>query len=105
MPTRTQQSDILACAHASHGDTQHVLLFPEDPAECFQFAATALALADRPQPPVFVMIDLDAGMNQLPSAPFVCVEARAYNLHKVKRGQDRTSGRELDSQQAIERRR
>ena len=39
MPTRTQQSDILACAYASHGDTKHVLLFPEDPSECFEFAA------------------------------------------------------------------
>ena len=47
MPTRTQQSDILACAYASHGDTKHVLLFPEDPYECFEHAATALDLADR----------------------------------------------------------
>jgi 2-oxoglutarate ferredoxin oxidoreductase subunit alpha len=58
MPTRTQQSDILACAHASHGDTKHVLLFPEDPHECFEFAAQALDLADRLQTPVFVMSDL-----------------------------------------------
>jgi 2-oxoglutarate ferredoxin oxidoreductase subunit alpha len=55
MPTRTQQSDLLACAYASHGDTKHVLLFPEDPHECFEFAAQALDLADRLQTPVFVM--------------------------------------------------
>jgi 2-oxoglutarate/2-oxoacid ferredoxin oxidoreductase subunit alpha len=64
MPTRTQQSDLLACAYASHGDTKHVLLFPEDPHECFEHAAAALDLADRLQTPVFVMTDLDIGMNQ-----------------------------------------
>ena len=63
MPTRTQQCDIMACAYASHGDTKHVLLIPEDPAECFDFAADAFDLADRLQTPVFVMIDLDIGMN------------------------------------------
>ena len=63
MPTRTQQSDLLACAYASHGDTKHVLLFPEDPRECFDFTAEALDLADRLQTPVFVMTDLDIGMN------------------------------------------
>ena len=55
MPTRTQQADLLSCAYASHGDTKHVLLFPEDPRECFDFAATALDLADRLQTPIFVM--------------------------------------------------
>ncbi len=64
MPTRTQQSDVLKCAYASHGDTKHVLLFPEDPAECFEFAALSLDLADRLQTPVFLMTDLDIGMNQ-----------------------------------------
>lgn len=63
MPTRTQQSDILACAYASHGDTRHVLLFPADPSECFSMAAKAFDLADRLQTPVFVMSDLDIGMN------------------------------------------
>src|SRR5213596_1334855 len=57
MPTRTQQADLLACAHASHGDTKHVLLLPEDPAECFEHAVAALDLADRLQTPVFVMSD------------------------------------------------
>jgi 2-oxoglutarate/2-oxoacid ferredoxin oxidoreductase subunit alpha len=68
MPTRTQQADILACAYASHGDTKHVLLFPEDPHECFEFSALAFDLADRLQTPIFVMTDLDIGMNQRLSA-------------------------------------
>src|SRR5882762_3908435 len=64
MPTRTQQSDVIKCAYLSHGDTKHVLLFPEDPNECFHFAAEALDLAERLQTPVFLMTDLDIGMNQ-----------------------------------------
>ena len=63
MPTRTQQTDILSCAYASHGDTKHVLLFPEDPHECFEFAALSFDLADRLQTPIFVMLDLEIGMN------------------------------------------
>jgi len=63
MPTRTQQSDIISCAYASHGDTRHVLLFPADPAECFYTAQQAFDLAERLQTPVIVMSDLDIGMN------------------------------------------
>src|SRR2546426_203393 len=63
MPTRTQQADLISCAYASHGDTKHVLLFPQDPNESFSFAAHALDIADRLQTPVFVMMDLDIGMN------------------------------------------
>jgi 2-oxoglutarate ferredoxin oxidoreductase subunit alpha len=63
MPTRTQQSDILSSAYASHGDTKHVLLFPADPAECFYTAKEAFDLAERLQTPVIVMSDLDIGMN------------------------------------------
>jgi 2-oxoglutarate ferredoxin oxidoreductase subunit alpha len=63
MPTRTQQSDILACAYASHGDTKHVLLFPADPHECFTTAIQAFDLAERLQTPVMVLSDLDIGMN------------------------------------------
>ncbi len=70
MPTRTQQSDVLACAYASHGDTKHVLLFPEDPTECFEFTAQAFDLAERLQTPVFVMTDLDIGMNTRLCEPF-----------------------------------
>jgi 2-oxoglutarate ferredoxin oxidoreductase subunit alpha len=63
MPTRTQQCDILLCAYASHGDTRHVLLFPANPKECFEMAPMAFDLAERLQTPVFVMSDLDIGMN------------------------------------------
>ncbi len=83
MPSRTQQSDILACAYASHGDTKHVLLFPEDPHECFDDAAAALDLAERLQTPIFVMSDLDIGMNQHLSAPFEWDDNRLYDRGKV----------------------
>ena len=63
MPTRTQQGDILECAYASHGDTKHILLFPCSPAECFEFAPKAFDLAERFQTPVFILTDLDIGMN------------------------------------------
>jgi 2-oxoglutarate ferredoxin oxidoreductase subunit alpha len=63
MPTRTQQCDLLICAYASHGDTKHVLLFPSNPEECFHMAVQAFDLAERLQTPVFVMSDLDIGMN------------------------------------------
>jgi 2-oxoglutarate ferredoxin oxidoreductase subunit alpha len=95
MPTRTQQSDVLACAHASHGDTKHVLLFPEDPRECFDFAAAALDLADRLQTPVFVMSDLDIGMNQRLCAPFEWDASRGYDRGKVMTAEELESGREF----------
>jgi 2-oxoglutarate ferredoxin oxidoreductase subunit alpha len=63
MPTRTQQGDLLECAYASHGDTKHILLFPSNPAECFELAPVAFDLAERFQTPVFIMSDLDIGMN------------------------------------------
>ena len=63
MPTRTQQGDILLCAYASHGDTKHIVLFPGNPKECFEFAVAAFDLADRFQTPTFVLSDLDIGMN------------------------------------------
>jgi 2-oxoglutarate ferredoxin oxidoreductase subunit alpha len=63
MPTRTQQCDLMAAAYASHGDTRHVLLFPANPEECFHMAINAFDLAERLQTPVFVMSDLDIGMN------------------------------------------
>jgi 2-oxoglutarate ferredoxin oxidoreductase subunit alpha len=83
MPTRTQQSDILICAYASHGDTKHVLLFPEDPAECFEMAATAFDLADRLQTPIFVMLDLDIGMNEWLCHPLKWDDSRKYDRGKV----------------------
>lgn len=93
MPTRTQQSDVLACAHASHGDTNHVLLFPEDPHECFELAAQALDLADRLQTPVFVMSDLDIGMNHRLCAPFKWDDARHYDRGKVLSAEELESGK------------
>ncbi len=92
MPTRTQQSDVLSCAYASHGDTKHVLLFPEDPKECFEFAADALALAERLQTPVFVMMDLDIGMNERLCEPLQWDDARRYDRGKVRTYQDLEAG-------------
>ena len=63
MPTRTQQADLMLAAYASHGDTKHLVLFPCDPAECFEFAVQAFDLAEHFQTPVFVLSDLDIGMN------------------------------------------
>jgi 2-oxoglutarate ferredoxin oxidoreductase subunit alpha len=63
MPTRTQQADLLECAYASHGDTKHILLFPANPAECFEFAVKSFDLAERFQTPVILLSDLDIGMN------------------------------------------
>lgn len=67
MPTRTQQCDIMTCAYASHGDTRHVMLLPANPAECFHMAVQAFDLAERLQTPVFVLSDLDIGMNEWPT--------------------------------------
>jgi 2-oxoglutarate ferredoxin oxidoreductase subunit alpha len=92
MPTRTQQADLLACAYASHGDTKHVLLFPEDPHECFEFAAAALDLADRLQTPVFVMTDLDIGMNQRLTAAFKWDDRRRYDRGKVMTAEQLEAG-------------
>ncbi len=95
MPTRTQQADILACAYASHGDTKHVLLFPEDPRECFEHAAAALDLADRLQTPVFVMTDLDIGMNQRLCEPFAWDAERDYDRGKVMTAEELEAGRDF----------
>ena len=95
MPTRTQQADILSCAYASHGDTRHVLLFPQDPTECFEHAAAALDLAERLQTPVFVMTDLDIGMNQRLCEPFAWDDARRYDRGKVMTAEMLESGRDF----------
>ena len=95
MPTRTQQCDVLACAYASHGDTKHVLLFPADPHECFEFGATAFDLADRLQTPVFVLLDLDIGMNERLCAPFAWDDARRMDRGKVMTAADLDAGREF----------
>ena len=82
LPTRTLQGDVLACATLSHGDTQHPLLFPASPAECFSMAETAFNLAERLQTLVFVMSDLDLGMNPWMSEDFT-YSAKAFDRGKV----------------------
>jgi 2-oxoglutarate ferredoxin oxidoreductase subunit alpha len=95
MPTRTQQSDILISAYASHGDTKHVLLFPEDPRECFEFGALAFDLADRLQTPVFVLLDLDIGMNEWLCEPLTWDDGRRFDRGKVLRAEDLEAGLEF----------
>ena len=95
MPTRTQQADIVSSAYASHGDTKHVLLLPQDPAECFEFAAMALDLADRLQTPIFVMTDLDIGMNQRLCEPFHWDDERRYDRGKVMTAEELEAGKDF----------
>ena len=83
MPTRTQQSDILSCAYASHGDTKHVMLIPSDPKECFEFAAESFDISDRLQTPVFVLSDLDIGMNDWTCPEFEWDDAKEFDRGKV----------------------
>ena len=95
MPTRTQQCDVLSAAYASHGDTKHILLFPEDPHECFVMGAQAFDLADRLQTPVFVLLDLDIGMNDRLCAPFKWDDNKRMDRGKVMTAADLDSGRDF----------
>ena len=95
MPTRTQQCDLISCAYASHGDTKHVLLFPEDPAEAFEFGAQAFDLADRLQTPIFVMLDLDIGMNHRLCRPLNWDDTRKYDRGKVMTAADLEAGKDF----------
>jgi 2-oxoglutarate ferredoxin oxidoreductase subunit alpha len=95
MPTRTQQADILACAYAGHGDTKHVLLFPENPTEAFDFAASSFDLAERLQTPVFLMLDLEIGMNHHLSRPLHWDDSRAYDRGKVMTAEELEAGRDF----------
>jgi 2-oxoglutarate ferredoxin oxidoreductase subunit alpha len=95
MPTRTQQCDLISCAYASHGDTKHVLLFPEDPAEAFDFAANAFDLADRLQTPIFVMLDLEIGMNHRLCRPLTWDDARKYDRGKVMTAAELEAGKDF----------
>ncbi len=88
MPTRTQQSDILEAAYASHGDTKHILLFPSTPKECFEMTADAFDLAEQLQTPVIMMTDLDLGMNDHVSKPLVWDDKREYKRGKVLNAED-----------------
>ncbi len=83
MPTRTQQSDILPAAYASHGDTKHVCLYPANPKECFDMSVEAFDLADYLQTPVIILSDLDLGMNDHMSVSFDWNDERKYNRGKV----------------------
>lgn len=95
MPTRTQQSDVLLCAYASHGDTRHVLLFPQDPHECFEMGAAAFDIAERLQTPVFVLTDLDIGMNDRLCEPFQWDDNRAYDRGKVMTAEELEAGKDF----------
>ena len=95
MPTRTQQCDVISCAYASHGDTKHVLLFPEDPYEAFEMGALSFDLADRLQTPVFVMLDLDIGMNHRLCKPFAWDDSRKYDRGKVMTAEELDAGKEF----------
>jgi len=95
MPTRTQQADLIVSAYASHGDTKHVLLFPEDPAEAFDLAASAFDLADRLQTPIFVMMDLDIGMQDWLCAPLAWDDARRFDRGKVMTHADLEAGKDF----------
>ncbi|MBU1377838.1 MAG: 2-oxoacid:acceptor oxidoreductase subunit alpha [Alphaproteobacteria bacterium] len=83
MPTRTQQADLLAAAYSGHGDTKHPMLLPADPGECFEMGAQAFDLADRLQTTIFVMLDLDIGMNEWLTEPFKWDDTRRLDRGKV----------------------
>jgi 2-oxoglutarate/2-oxoacid ferredoxin oxidoreductase subunit alpha len=95
MPTRTQQADLLSCAYASHGDTKHVMLFPADPKEAFEMAALSFDLADRLQTPIFVMLDLDIGMNESLVPPLTWDDARRMDRGKVMTAEMLEGGRDF----------
>jgi 2-oxoglutarate ferredoxin oxidoreductase subunit alpha len=95
MPTRTQQCDVMSCAYASHGDTKHVLLFPEDPRECFEMGALSFDLADRLQTPIFVLLDLDIGMNERLCAPLSWDAKRRFDRGKVMTYEELEAGKEF----------
>ncbi|MDO9430071.1 MAG: 2-oxoacid:acceptor oxidoreductase subunit alpha [Phenylobacterium sp.] len=95
MPTRTQQADLLAAAYAGHGDSKHPLLLPADPGECFEMGSLAFDLADRLQTTVFVMLDLDIGMNEWLTKPFEWDDERKLDRGKVMTYEDLESGRDF----------
>ena len=95
MPTRTQQSDLFAAAYAGHGDTKHVMLLPADPGECFTMGAQAFDLSDRLQTTIFVMLDLDIGMNEWLTEPFAWDDSKALDRGKVMTYEDLEAGKEF----------
>jgi 2-oxoglutarate ferredoxin oxidoreductase subunit alpha len=95
MPTRTQQADLIGAAYASHGDTKHPMLLPADPGECFEMGALAFDLADRLQTTIFVMLDLDIGMNEWLTKPFAWDDSRQLDRGKVMTYEDLEAGRDF----------
>ncbi|WP_309606076.1 2-oxoacid:acceptor oxidoreductase subunit alpha [Phenylobacterium sp.] len=95
MPTRTQQADLIGAAYASHGDTKHPMLQPADPGECFEMGALAFDLADRLQTTVFVMLDLDIGMNEWLTEPFAWDDTRKLDRGKVMTHDELEAGRDF----------
>jgi len=93
MPTRTQQADLIGAAYAGHGDTKHPMLLPRDPGECFEMGALAFDLADRLQTTIFVMLDLDIGMNEWLCEPFTWDDARKYDRGKIMTAEDLEAGK------------
>ena len=93
MPTRTQQSDLLLAAYASHGDTKHVMLLPSDPGECFEFGALSFDLAERLQSTVFVMLDLDIGMQEWLVEPFKWDDSKKLDRGKVMTAEELEAGK------------
>ena len=83
MPTRTQQPDLILCAYASHGDTKHIMLIPSTPKECFEMGYAAFDFADRFQTPVFVMSDLELGMNDYLTDPLEWDDSYQHDRGKV----------------------
>jgi 2-oxoglutarate ferredoxin oxidoreductase subunit alpha len=98
MPTRTQQSDIISCAYASHGDTKHVLLFPANPTECFSMGAQAFDLAERLQTPIIVMSDLDIGMNDWVTDAFAWDDSHVHDRGKVLDAEELEKFKDLKGQ-------
>jgi 2-oxoglutarate ferredoxin oxidoreductase subunit alpha len=92
MPTRTQQADLIGAAYAGHGDTKHPMLLPQDPGECFEMAALAFDLSDRLQTTIFLMQDLDIGMNEWLTEPFKWDDSRNLDRGKVMTYEDLESG-------------
>ena len=92
MPTRTQQADLIGAAYAGHGDTKHPMLLPQDPGECFEMAALAFDLSDRLQTTIFLMQDLDIGMNEWLTEPFKWDDSRNLDRGKVMTHEDLESG-------------
>lgn len=95
MPTKTQQSDVLLAAYASHGDTKHILLFPSDPKDCFDQTVAAFDIAERVQTPVIMLTDLDLGMNDWISEPLEWDENYRYDRGKIMTAEELEAGKDF----------